>query len=104
MMRNNICALDKNINNHDDLKEKFKTTLYFCPLHTKRDVSMNRVGIICGACCIRTQMITEEMANLIMRKVITFEDLETDPMCFIEHLPDNLKEYAAVVSVVSGKD
>lgn len=104
MRNSNRCALEKKINNHNATNKRFKTTLFFCPLHTEKDVSMNRVGIICGACCIRTQMVGEKMADLIMRKTITYEDLERDPMCFVEHLPDDLKNYAKVVSDVSGKD
>ena len=97
------CILENKIN-HSEFRADYKNTYFFCPLHNEKDVSMNRVGIICGACCIRTQMVGEKMADLIMRKTITYEDLARDPMCFVEHLPDDLKNYAKVVGDVSGKD
>lgn len=65
---------------------------------------MNTVGIICGACCIRTQMVGEKLAECIMKKEFSYEELERNPEIFTDHLNGDLKVYAEVVGELLGMD
>ncbi|MFC1912116.1 hypothetical protein ACFLXG_03060 [Chloroflexota bacterium] len=96
------CIL-KNKINHSNIKEKFKDTLFFCPLFDKKSIGMNQLGIICGACCIRLQMLGDVLAEMIMKKAITYEELERDPECFYQYLSEELTNYGEEVCVLSGK-
>lgn len=98
-----ICELENKIN-HSNFKEKFKDTLFFCRLLEKEDIGMSHSGVICGTCCIRCQMIGEILAELIMKRGITYEDLERDPQCFFQYLSEELTNYGEIVSELTGKD
>jgi hypothetical protein len=97
------CILGEKID-HSNFKEKFKDTLFFCRLFENEQIGMNQLGIVCGACCIRCQMIGEILAELIMKGAITYEDLERDPNCLLQYLSEELTKYGEVVSELSGKD
>ena len=97
------CILKKRIS-HDDMRGQFKNTNFFCPLYEKENIGMKTVGIICGACCIRTQMVSEKLAELILKRAFTYEEFERNPEILLEHLTGELKKYAEVVSELSGKD
>ncbi len=96
------CILSEKIN-HDKINDKFKSTLFFCKLFEKQGTAMNQLGIICGACCIRLQMLGEYLAELIMKGGITYEELERDPQCFFQYLSEELTNYGEEVSVLSSK-
>ncbi|MFC1910447.1 hypothetical protein ACFLXC_04065 [Chloroflexota bacterium] len=96
------CILENKIN-HINFKEKFKDTYFFCKLFEKKGTGMNQLGIICGACCIRCQQVGDIVAEMIMEKAITYEELESDPECFYQYLSEELTQYGQVVSEMSGK-
>ena len=95
------CAL-KNID-HIKIKDKFKGTLVFCPLLQKDTGSMIHTGVLCAGCCIKTQMVCEALADLILRKEVVAEDLKANPECFYPFLTGGLRKYAEVVSIMTGK-
>jgi len=96
------CILQRKID-HSNMREQFKNNLVFCPLFERPDIGMTHIGIICGACCIRCQMVGESLADMILKGKVNLKDLERDPQCFFQHLPEELKEYAEVVTKMTGR-
>lgn len=96
------CILNERIN-HNAIDEKFKNALFFCKLFEQKNIGMNQLGTICGACCIRCQMLGDIVAEMIMKKAITYEELERDPDCLYQYLSEELTRYGEVVSEMSGK-
>lgn len=99
----NKCILEKRIN-HERMKEQFKNTLFFCPLFKKGKAGVNTVGIICGGCCIRIQMVGEKFAESILKKEFSYEDFERNQKVFTDRLTGELREYAEVVGESLGMD
>ena len=96
------CIFNERIN-HSAIDEKFKNTLFFCKLFEKQGIGMNQLGIICGACCIRCQMLGDIVAEMIMNKAITYEELERNPDCLYQYLSEDLTNYGEAISETSGK-
>jgi hypothetical protein len=96
------CILSEKIN-HNNFKEKFKDTMFFCKLFENKGVGMNQLGVVCGACCLRLQMLGDVLAEMIMKGALTYEDLERNPESFLQYLSPELTNYAEIVRELSGK-
>jgi hypothetical protein len=96
------CILSEKIN-HSNFKEKFKDTMFFCKLFENKGVGMNQLGLVCGACCIRLQMLGDVLAEMIMKGALSYEDLERNPKSFYQYLSEELTKYGEAVRELSGK-
>ena len=91
------CDLEKLVN-HNNMRDKFKNSFIYCPLMKKDDTGMFRLGVVCGGCCVRLQMLVEEKEALVLRNMITKEDLKRNPNILDSYLSENLKEYWEEIS------
>ena len=78
---------------HGDVREQFRQAFIACPLMEKRETGMFSLGVVCGGCCIRLQMLVEAKSDLLLRSVVSVEDYKRHPDVIAEHLPEHLKQY-----------
>lgn len=90
------CELEKQIN-HRKVREQFRQTLIHCLLLKRQDVGMSSLGVLCGGCCLRIQMLLEAKADLLLRSIVNAEDYKRNPDVIREHLPERLNEYYLVL-------
>ena len=93
------CELERRID-HGKVKKEFKTTLVFCPLLAR---DSGHMGVVCANCCLRVQQIVETVNDLVLRHVLSKDDLRRDPIHLLAHLDYRLRAYAEVVGRLSGK-
>jgi len=86
------CELEERID-HSSIQRQFRETLIPCPIFERQDIGMHSLGVICGGCCLKLQMVAEAAADLLLRSVVNAEDYNRSPDIITEHLPEHLREH-----------
>jgi hypothetical protein len=98
-----ICALLKEITNHDSIVEIYRKNFVHCDLMSTKG-SLNTMGVLCCGCCLKISQIIDILKDSLTSGVFTDKELAKNPALLYDRLPDRLKEYAIVVARITGKD